>query len=92
VAREVYNRRGQERIVDERLDPYSGRFFPREARTEELARVLGQEEGVERIVRERTWAVVRARCEGEGVLGGEEYENEFARWCRDKERQEDEKR
>ena len=30
----------KERVVDERLDPYSGRFFPREARTEILAGVV----------------------------------------------------
>ncbi|ETN46588.1 uncharacterized protein HMPREF1541_00774 [Cyphellophora europaea CBS 101466] len=79
VSREVYNRRGQERVVDERLDPYSGRFFPREPRTEQLARVLREEEGVERIVRERTWGVVAARCEGVGEMG-EGYEGVFARW------------
>ena len=27
VAREVYNRKGEERMVDERLDPYSGRVL-----------------------------------------------------------------
>lgn len=86
VAREVHNRRGQERVVDERLDPYSARFFPREARTEELARVLREEDEVERIVRGRSWAVVKARCEGVGVPGAEGgeggYEREFAAWCR----------
>ena len=87
VAREVYNRRGQERVVDERLDPYSARFFPREARTQELARVLREEEGVERIVRERSWGVVRGRCEGVAALDGDGgYERQFAEWCR---RQED---
>jgi hypothetical protein len=72
--------------VDERLDPYSGRFFPREARTEELARVLREEEGVERIVRERTWGVVRVRCEGVeeeyGAAGVGGYEKAFASWKR----------
>lgn len=76
--------------MDERLDPYSGRFFPKEARTEELARVLGLEEGVERIVRERTWGVVRARCEGVAAgVGGGGYEREFGEWSRRRQEEED---
>lgn len=78
VAREVYNRRGEERMVDERLDPYSGRFFPKEARTQELARVLRQEMGVESIVRERSWGIVMNRCEGMRV--GEKWEEGMGRW------------
>jgi hypothetical protein len=54
--------RNRERVVDERLDPYSGRYFPREPRTERLAALLRQERGVENIVRSRTWGVVRERC------------------------------
>jgi hypothetical protein len=79
VAREVYNRTGATRVVDERLDPYSGRFFPKEARTEELARVLREEEGVERIVRGRSWAVLRSRCEGD-VATAERWEGDYRRW------------
>jgi Caffeine-induced death protein 2 len=78
VAREVYNRKGEERLVDERLDPYSGRFFPKEARTEELARLLRQEAGVERIVRERSWGIVAQRCEGFDVGG--KWEDGMAKW------------
>ncbi|KAF3312277.1 hypothetical protein TWF173_007431 [Orbilia oligospora] len=37
------------RIVDERLDPYSGRFFPTETRTQVLAGVVRNERGVEEI-------------------------------------------
>jgi hypothetical protein len=89
VEREVFNRRGQERVVDERLDPYSGRFFPKEARTEALAGVLRNEEGVERIVRERSWGVVRGRCEGlDGVISGAgtgSWQDEFERWRRRRE-------
>jgi hypothetical protein len=79
VAREVYNRTGATRVVDERLDPYSGRFFPKEARTEELARVLREEEGVERIVRGRSWAVLKSRCEG-SVAEATSWEGEYQRW------------
>ncbi|GAW11939.1 hypothetical protein ANO14919_012920 [Xylariales sp. No.14919] len=52
----------RERVVDERLDPYSGRYFPREARTEKLALLLRQERSVEKIVRSRTWGLVQERC------------------------------
>ena len=55
----------KERVVDERLDPYSGRFFPREARTEILAGVVRNERSVEGIVRERTWGLVGERCGGD---------------------------
>ena len=55
---------GQNRVVDERLDPYSGRFFPKEKRTEVLAGVVRNEVAVEGIVRERTWGVLGGRCEG----------------------------
>ena len=63
LDREVENMIDKERVVDERLDPYSGRFFPKEARTEELARRVREEQIVEDIVRRRTWEVVRSRCE-----------------------------
>jgi len=59
----------RERVVDERLDPYSGRFFPRESRTEVLAQVIRNERVVENIVRERSWRVVRERCSEFGALG-----------------------
>ncbi|RPA99324.1 hypothetical protein L873DRAFT_918486 [Choiromyces venosus 120613-1] len=58
----------RERVVDERLDPYSGRFFPRESRTEVLAQVVRNERMVESIVRERTWRVVKERCGEFGAL------------------------
>ncbi|KAH6880150.1 caffeine-induced death protein 2 [Thelonectria olida] len=62
TLRELENQKDRERIVDERLDPYSGRFFPREARTEMLASLVRQERGVENIVRHRTWSMVKQRC------------------------------
>jgi len=52
----------RERVIDERLDPYSGRFYPKETRTEVLAQVVRQERVVEEIVRERSWRVVSERC------------------------------
>lgn len=66
----------RERIVDERLDPYSGRFFPRETRTQALAGIVRNERMVEEIVRDRTWRVVGERCGGlvqedwKAALGG----------------------
>ncbi|KAK7992425.1 hypothetical protein PG988_001219 [Apiospora saccharicola] len=62
TLREAESLRDRERVVNERLDPYSARYFPREARTEQLATLLRQERGVETIVRSRTWGLVRERC------------------------------
>lgn len=50
------------RVVDERLDPYSGRFFPKEPRTEILASLLRNESAVESIVRDKTWRTLTERC------------------------------
>ncbi|KAK6443254.1 hypothetical protein LTR95_000079 [Oleoguttula sp. CCFEE 5521] len=65
VLRQVEDVRARERIVNERLDPYSGRYFPREARTESLAALLRNEMMVEKIIRSRTWSLVGERCENE---------------------------
>ena len=62
VLRQTESARDRERVVDERLDPYSARFFPREARTESLASLVRMERGVESIIRSRTWEVVEDRC------------------------------
>ena len=62
TLREIESQKDRDRVVDERLDPYSGRFFPREARTERLASLVRQERGVEGIVRHRTWQLVKERC------------------------------
>ena len=71
----------RERVVDERLDPYSGRFFPREARTEVLANLVRNERSVEGIIRSRTWSLVSERC-GDPGTGWEEALN---KWREDKE-------
>ena len=71
TLREIENQKDRDRVVDERLDPYSGRFFPREARTERLAALIRQERGVEGIVRHRTWQLLKERC-GDSVDTWEE--------------------
>ena len=62
VSRQVESERDRDRVVDDRLDPYSSRFFPKEARTERLAEIVRQERQVERIIRSRTWGLVEERC------------------------------
>ncbi|KAF1953342.1 hypothetical protein CC80DRAFT_146724 [Byssothecium circinans] len=73
VLRQIEDEKVRERVVDERLDPYSGRYFPREARTESLAMLMRNERAVEKIIRARTWGVVGERCE-DGTAGGESAE------------------
>lgn len=63
VLRQVEDSRARERIVNERLDPYSARYFPREARTEVLAALVRNERMVESIVRSRTWGLMGERCD-----------------------------
>ena len=87
VAREAYNLAGQTRVEhkNERLDPYSGRFFKAESRSEELADLVAREARVEDIIRERSWEAVMNRCGG--VMTGQRgWEGAFKRW------QEEEKR
>ncbi|KAI1493513.1 putative caffeine-induced death protein Cid2 [Biscogniauxia mediterranea] len=74
--RAAESEKNRERVVDERLDPYSGRYFPREPRTESLALLLRQERSIESIVRSRTWSLVQERC-GENIQDAEEALN---RW------------
>jgi len=64
VLRQVEDARARERVVNERLDPYSARYFPREVRTESLAGLIRNERMVESIVRDRTWSIIKERCEG----------------------------
>ncbi|KAH8894268.1 caffeine-induced death protein 2 [Thozetella sp. PMI_491] len=79
ALREAENLRNKEKVVNERLDPYSARYFPREGRTEKLAALMRQERGVEHIVRTRSWGIVRERCGGDLP---EDWEEAFAAWKR----------
>jgi hypothetical protein len=74
--REAEAEKNRERIVNERLDPYSSRFFPREPRTEQLAMLLRQETSVENIVRTRTWDMVKERCND----AAQDWEEALSRW------------
>lgn len=66
--------------MDERLDPYSGRFYPRESRTEVLARVIRNERLVEDIIRERSWRIVGEKCEGFGGTGSGDLRKALDEW------------
>ncbi len=79
VARQLENEKDKQRVIDDRLDPYSSRFEPRESRTEKLARVIRMEQGVEMIVRARTLDVVEQRC-GDTLSRGAQWENAFREW------------
>ena len=81
IQRQIEIARDMERVVDERLDPYSARFFPREPRTELLANTIRNERAVENIIRLRTWGLVRERC-GDMEIGWEEALN---RWRKSQE-------
>ncbi|KEQ61028.1 uncharacterized protein M437DRAFT_17901, partial [Aureobasidium melanogenum CBS 110374] len=80
ILREVEDAKARERVVNERLDPYSGRYFPREVRTEALAALVRSELMVDSIVRSRTWGMVRERC------CDDEYDGEKAldKWRQEK--------
>lgn len=82
TVREAELERDRERVVNERLDPYSGRFSHTEPRTTQLAAVLRQEQGVEAIVRTRTWGAVQDRC-GVGSTG-EDWRAALANWRKEK--------
>jgi hypothetical protein len=73
----------KERVVDDRLDPYSGRFFPQESRAENLARLVRNERIVESIIRERSWRIVKDRC-GENGVPGQDWETAFNEWRKSK--------
>ena len=76
ALKQVESAKERERVIDERLDPYSGRFFPREARTEILANLIRNERSVEGIIRSRTWSLVSERC-GDPGTGWEEALNKW---------------
>ncbi|KAK2626964.1 hypothetical protein QTJ16_004139 [Diplocarpon rosae] len=62
VQRRLKSEEEKNKVVDERLDPYSSKVYPTEARTEALAALIRQERGVENIIRARSWGLVRDRC------------------------------
>jgi Caffeine-induced death protein 2 len=76
VLREVENMHARDKIVNERLDPYSARYTPREARTESLAALIRNERMVEDIIRTRTWSIIGERC----GMTGESFDQAFGRW------------
>lgn len=76
VLRQIEDSKAREKVVDERLDPYSGRYFPREARTESLAMLMRNERAVEKIIRMRTWSLIGERC---GICS-ESAEEAFDKW------------
>lgn len=78
LLRQVEDARARERIVNERLDPYSGRYFPRETRTEALASLLRNETMVEGIIRKKTWETIGERCSN----GTPDPERNLAEWQR----------
>ena len=80
---EVYNRIDRDKLVNERLDPYSGRYYPKEARTEQLAALLRNEEAVEKIIRSKTWQTVCDRCQGMQT-GGTRWEDAVDKWREDR--------
>ena len=82
VLRQVESERDRERAVDERLDPYSARFYPREARTEKLSNLVTQERSVEKIIRARTWGKFSERCEEDFS----EWEDALDNWRKGREK------
>ena len=76
VLRQIEDSKARERVVNERLDPYSGRYFPREARTESLAMLMRNERAVEKIIRSRSWSVLGERC----GMSSETAEQAFEKW------------
>jgi hypothetical protein len=76
VLRQIEDSKARDRTVNERLDPYSGRYFPREARTESLAMLMRNERAVEKIIRMRTWSLLGDRC----GINSESAEMAFDNW------------
>ena len=64
--------------VSERVDPYARRKKEVWEKHDELKRVIRQENGVEAVIRLRTWQVVVRRCQLEGFVDG--WEQEMAKW------------
>lgn len=52
------------KVIDSRGDPYENRPQARFGKGDMLEDLIRNERGVERIIRERTWTVVKGRCSG----------------------------
>jgi hypothetical protein len=76
ILRQNEDSKARDRTIDERLDPYSGRYFPREARTESLAMLMRNERAVEKIIRMRTWSLLGDRC----GISKESADDAFDKW------------
>ena len=70
ALKEVESAKERDRVIDKRLDPYSGRYYPREARTELLANIIRNERSVEGIIRSRSWSIVSERCGDKRIGSG----------------------
>lgn len=75
ILRQEESAKEREKIVDERLDPYSARYFPKELRTESLANLVRNQRTVEEIIRARTWGVVTERCSDSALTWEEALNN-----------------
>src|SRR5277367_381092 len=64
--------------VSERVDPYARRKKEVWEKHDELKRVILQENGVEAVIRMRTWELVVRRCQLEGIVG--KWDEEIAKW------------
>lgn len=64
--------------VSERVDPYARRKKEVWEKRDELKRVIRQEQGVEAVIRLRSWEVVVRRCQLEGMVGN--WDQEMAQW------------
>lgn len=90
ARRHTLNYWGKEQTVDERLDPYSARdySYTREGKAQILKDVLANEQGVERIVRGRTWSLLGERCldseggQGIGTAASGGWEEAMESWKR----------
>jgi hypothetical protein len=62
------------RTIDERLDPYSGRYFPQKTKREALLDLLQNEVAVETIIRDRSRRAIEERCvDGRGKADARSY-------------------
>jgi hypothetical protein len=64
--------------ISERVDPYARRKKEVWEKHDELKRVIKQENGVEAVIRMRTWEVIIQRCQLQGMVGAREQE--MAQW------------